>query len=289
MLRRPTLDGLRRQSYHILAVTTVRTKSASAIELSYGHAGQGTPLVLLHGLGGSRNDWALQLPAWLPHFHLVAIDLRGHGSSPKPAGPYRMCLLAEDVASLLYRLDAWPAHILGLSLGGAVAQQLALDQPQLVRSLVLVNTAPRFVSDSWRYRLMGLQRVASAYLMNMNAVAAQVAQKLFPLDEQAALRKETCARLAANDPNAYKACLWAVARFDIRASLSRIECPVLVIAGDRDTVLPMEPKRLLAERVANGQLKVIADSGHATPIDQPTAFNEAVLAFLTQIDTPALN
>ncbi len=254
------------------------------IDLACGEAGHGPPLVLLHGLGSSRNDWLLQLPAVITRYRTIAVDLRGHGLSPKPAGPYRIEQMAADVAQLLVRLDAHPAHVLGISLGGAVALQVALDFPHLARSLLLVNTAARLVSDQWRQRLMGLRRVAGVYLYGMDRVAEGVALRLFPRPEQAALRRETAQRLASNDLQAYRATLWAVARFDVRARLGEIDCPTLVVAGDQDNTVPLAAKRLLAERIPHSRLEIIANSGHATPVDQPEAFNRAALRFLEQVN-----
>lgn len=254
------------------------------IDLAYSEAGSGPPLVLLHGLGGSQRDWELQLPAFRPHYRVIMPDLRGHGRSPRPRGPYRISLLAADVALLLMRLDARPAHVLGLSLGGAVALQLAIDYPELVRSLVLVNALPRFVTSHWRQRLLALRRFLNVYLRGMDKVADEVAARLFPLLEQAPIRAEAARRLASNDPAAYRASLWAAARFDVSYLLDLITCPVLVVAGDRDTTLPLAPKRRLAEQLPNARFQVIANSGHATPLDQPEAFNRVVLAFLREVE-----
>lgn len=254
------------------------------VDLAYSESGNGPPLVLLHGLGSGQRDWELQTPAFAPAYRVIIPDLRGHGRSPKPRGHYRMSQLAADVALLLMRLEARPAHVLGLSLGGAVAQQLAIDHPELVHSLVLVNTVSRFVTTQWRQRLLGVRRFASVYLEGMDKVADQVADRLFPLLEQAPVRAEAVTRLASNDPAAYRASLWAVVRFDVSFLLDLITCPVLVIAGDRDTTLPLEAKRQLAERLPNARFCVLANSGHASPIDQPEEFNRLVLDFLHSVD-----
>ena len=253
------------------------------VDLAYGEAGAGAPLVLLHGLGSSRHDWALQLPAFVSNYRTIAVDLRGHGASPRPAGPYRIAQFAADVALLLMRIDARPAHVVALSLGGAVAQQLALDYPELVRSLVLTNTASRFVTSEWRQRLFGMRRFAGAYLQGMDQVAVQVADRLFPLLEQTPLRNEAITRIAANDPKAYRASLWAVARFNTTFLLELITCPTLVIAGDRDTTVPLAAKQVLAQGIPNSRLLIIPNSGHATPVDQPEQFNRAVLDFLKAV------
>jgi pimeloyl-ACP methyl ester carboxylesterase len=254
------------------------------VDLTYGEVGSGSPLVLIHGLGGSGADWPLQLPFFAQHYRTIAVDLRGHGQSPKPPGPYRMSLFAADLALLLLRLAAHPAHLIGLSLGGAVAQQLAVDYPELVRSLVLVNTAPRFIAASWRQRALGLRRFANVYLRGMDRIAEDIAERLFPLLDQAPLRAEAISRLAANDLAAYRASLWAVARFDITFLLDLITCPALVVAGDRDTTLPMGPKQMLAEQLPHGRFLIIKDSAHATPIDQAQIFNQVVLEFLAEVN-----
>jgi len=254
------------------------------VDLAYHEHGSGSPLVFLHGLGGSQYDWLLQIPVFSAHYRLILVDLRGHGLSPKPRGPYRVAQMAADVALLLMRLEARPAHVLGLSLGGAVAQQLAIDQPELVRSLVLVNTVARFVNRRWRQRLQGLRRFVNVYAGGMDRTADHIAGLLFPLIDQAELRKQAVTRLAANDPAAYRASLWAVARFDTSLLLDLITCPALVIAGERDQTLPLEPKQALAAGLPNARFQIIPDSAHATPIDQPEIFNEAVLAFLREVE-----
>ncbi|MEA3335527.1 MAG: alpha/beta hydrolase [Chloroflexota bacterium] len=254
--------------------------SDPTVDLFYSESGVGQPLVLLHGLGGTGNDWELQLPAFAPRYRSLSVDLRGHGRSPKPKGPYHITQFAGDVVKLLKNVDAYPAHVLGLSLGGAVAQQLAIDYPDAVRSLVLVNTLPRFVSSQWRYRLMGARRFANLYFQGMDKVAEDVAERLFPMLEQAPLRTEAISRLATNDMSAYRASIWAVARFDVTLLLDLIDCPALVVAGDRDITIPLEPKVALADSLPNAKFTMVYDSGHATPIDQPEVFNQAVLDFL---------
>jgi pimeloyl-ACP methyl ester carboxylesterase len=264
---------------------TVPHDLLDTVDLAYTEYGAtGRPLVLLHGLGGSQDDWPLQLPFFSPRYRVICVDLRGHGRSPKPPGLYRMSQFAADLALLLMRLEAHPAHVLGLSLGGAVAQQLAVDHPDLVRSLVLVNTLARFLTTQWRQRLLGARRFLSTYLRGIDAVADDIAVRLFPMVDQAELRAMARTRLASNDPAAYRASLWAVARFDVTFLLDLIDCPVLVVAGDRDATLPLEPKRQLADRLPNARFQLIENSAHATPIDQPGVFNDLVLDFLKDVD-----
>src|SRR6266852_5404770 len=119
----------------------------NALDLYYETAGAGPALVLLHGLGSSSADWALQLPAFAARYRVISVDLRGHGLSQDGARSYTVVQMAEDVASLLAQLGEPPAHVVGLSLGGCTAQILAARHPQCVRSLVLCNTFARLRPD----------------------------------------------------------------------------------------------------------------------------------------------
>lgn len=271
-------------SYALLDTVDLAYSEIAGSDARGNGSSSGSPLILIHGLGGSQADWPFQTPAFATRFRVITLDLRGHGRSPKPPGPYRMSQLAADVALLLMRRQARPAHVVGLSLGGAVAQQLAIDYPELVRSLVLVNTASRFVSTQWRQRLLGARRFADVYLQGMDKVAENVAGRLFPLLDQAPMRAEAVRRIAANDLAAYRASLWAVARFNVTFLLDLIHCPTLVVAGENDTTVPIAPKQLLAQRIRGSRWLVIAGSGHATPLDQPAAFNQAVIEFLEAVE-----
>src|SRR5690349_3136704 len=114
-------------------MSTIRTPDG--VNISYDTFGSGDPVVLVHGLGSYVGDWQAQIDALSREFQVVAIDLRGHGESDKPAGPYSVALFASDVAAVIGGLRLGPSHVVGLSLGGAVAFQLAVDRPDVVRSL----------------------------------------------------------------------------------------------------------------------------------------------------------
>jgi pimeloyl-ACP methyl ester carboxylesterase len=103
---------------------------------------------------------------------------------------------------------------------------------------------------------------------------------MFPKPEQEMLRKLAAERIAANDVTTYRRLLLAASAFDVRRRLGQITCPTLVIAGDRDTTVPIKAKRLLAASISGARLEIVADSGHATPIDQPEAFNSLVMGFV---------
>jgi 3-oxoadipate enol-lactonase len=265
----------------------------NGIRLRYETWGVGTvPLVLLHGLGSSADDWFLQLPAFAPRYLCVAVDLRGHGLSEKPAGRYSVGSFAADVAGLIHALDLAPAHILGLSLGGMVAQQLAIAHPQVVRSLVLLNTLPGVWPPPRPFVRMVLRRSIPPLFENLRArrrmpdmtlFAERVATDLFPDPAAAFLRDLTAARIAANDPAAYRRAILALARFWPGAAFKRIACPALIIAGDADRVVPGVYQARLREALPHSGFVPITGGGHACNIDHADEVNAAVLEFLDHV------
>jgi pimeloyl-ACP methyl ester carboxylesterase len=160
---------------------------------------------------------------------------------------------------------------------------MALDCPARVRSLTLVNAFARFDLGGPGNALPLLVRMGVLGLLGLPAQAQFVVRRLFPKPEQAPLRKLAAERIAANDPATYRRMMVAIQLFDVTRRLGEITCPALVIAGDRDSTVPLRAKRLLASRIPGARFEMIADSGHATPIDQPEAFNQIVMDFVEPV------
>lgn len=252
-------------------------------ELYYERIGAGQPVLLIHGLGGSSRDWALQAPAFAAQYEVITVDMRGHGRSAKPRQRYRIAGFAADLAGLLDGLNAAPAHVVGLSLGGMVALELALSYPALVRSLVVVNSGPRAPAGTLRERL-GLiatyvRRVATVRLFGMRRMGEVLAGQLLPEPEQAPLRQRLIAHWAENDPRAYLAALRAIGGWDVTARLGELRCPTLVVAAELDYT-PVTFKQAYAARIPRAELVVIDGSRHLTPFDRPAELNAAILGFL---------
>ena len=188
--------------------------------------------------------------------------------------------MAADVAALLSALEAPPAHVVGLSLGGCVALTLALDHAALVRSLTLVNTFARLTPAGPRGALRGLARLGLLACAPMRVVAVHVARGLFPRPDQRELYLAAVASLASNSRRTYFASLRALASFNVRRRLAELRCPTLVMAGDRDTTVPLAAKRRLQRSIPGAELIVVDDSGHVTPCDQADRFNALLLRFI---------
>ncbi len=253
------------------------------VRLHYEKAGEGAPLVFLHGLGSSHRDWWRQVEYFRDQYRVITVDLRGHGRSEKPAGPYSIPLFAEDVAALLRELDATPACIVGLSMGGMVAFQLAIDHPEVVERLVVVNSAPEARLNSLKDYWIYWSRRLVTQVLGVRRTGQLLAERLFQKPEQGRLRQQFEERWAENDKQAYLAAIDAIAGWSVEEQLDQITCPVLVVAADEDYT-PVSDKRDAVARIPDARLVVIPDSRHATPVEQAEMFNRELKEFLAGSD-----
>jgi pimeloyl-ACP methyl ester carboxylesterase len=253
-------------------------------KLYYEVEGAGDPLLFLHGLGSSSAAWAFQRPVFAADYELILPDIRGHGRSGKPSGPYSMTLFASDIIALLDALQIPAAHVVGLSLGGMIGFQMAVDYPERVRSLVAVNAGPEVVPRTFKERWAIWQRQLLVNLFSMDRIAETIGTRLFPEPGQADLRQMAIEGFAANDKAAYKASTGAILGWSVRHQLSDIRCPVLLVAADQDYT-PVSTKEAFLAEIPDARLVVIENCRHATPLDQPQAFNAAVGEFLTSIES----
>ena len=253
--------------------------------LHYEIHGRGQPVLLVHGLGSSTRDWEYQLPVLKQHFQVISLDLRGHGRSDKPRERYSIAGFAEDVGALIRHLELPPVHLVGISMGAMVGFQLAVDQPQLLRSLTVVNSGPEVKAHSLRDWLEIAKRWSLSRLLSMEQIANGLGRLLFPKAEQQALREKIQQRWPENDKRAYLSALDAIIGWSVREHLGRISCPCLVVSADRDYT-SVASKQAYVQELPHGRLVVIEDSRHATPMDQPEAFNQCLLAFLHELDSP---
>jgi pimeloyl-ACP methyl ester carboxylesterase len=256
------------------------TVSVNSIELYYQESSAGYPLLLLHGLGSSGDDWWFQMPAFAPHFRVILPNLRGHKQSSSIRWPVTVYTLAADVAKLMEALEISQAHVLGLSLGGMVGQVLAIHFPEKVNKLILVNTFAHLWPTSLRETFTLARRVIVSKFLPPETTAKVVARDLFPKPDQAALRSEVLSRIGVNDVTSYRYLVDTIRHFDSRSQLDRIKAPTLLITGDRDAIVPRGCQQQLVRGIRKVQWHIVRDSGHATPVDQPEEFNRVVLEFL---------
>ncbi|MFC2064630.1 alpha/beta fold hydrolase [Chloroflexota bacterium] len=255
--------------------------TTNQIKMNYQITGDGDPLVLIHGLGSSGRDWEYQLDVFARKFKVITMDLRGHGNSDKPKGPYSMAMFAQDIAGLLIELQEEPAHVVGLSLGGGIAFQLALDHPDLVKTLTIVNSFPELMIRSFKDRLNTWQRFAIVKLLGMKKMGEILSERLFPKEEHGEIRELFVQRWAENDPRAYQASMQAMIGWSVVNRLDSIKCPTLIIAADND-YSSVESKQEYTKLIPGAELVIIQDSRHATPVEHPEKFNKLLWDFLSK-------
>lgn len=252
------------------------------VSLYFEDLGAGDPVLLLHGLGSSGQDWEHVVPRLAARYRVIVPDVRGHGRSDKPPGPYGVPLFAQDVAALCERLGLTRVHIVGLSMGGMIAFQLAVVRPELVRSLVIVNSGPDMVPRTLRFWLAINTRLGILRLLGRRGprtLARLLAPKLFPKPEQAELRRRLEDTIGQNDPDVYLRATRGLVGWSVLDRLHEITCPVLVLASEHDYT-PLSAKAAYVARLRDARLVEIKDSGHASPMDQPEPIAAAILRFL---------
>ncbi len=242
----------------------------------------GSPAVLLlHGLGANGSMWSLQFDDLIAAgYRPIAPDAPGFGDSPYDGRGWNFGRVAAHLAALLRELETGPAHVVGLSMGGVIAQQFALDYPALTRKLVLVSTFSVLRPSTLSQWLYFLQRLVVVHLVGLEQQSKIVARRVFPLPEQEALRQMAAAQIARADPRAYRAAMRHLGLFDSRRRLNEIRVPTLVITGECDSTVSPARQKFLAEGILNARQVVLPGGGHAVAIDQAEAFNRVLLEFL---------
>lgn len=253
------------------------------IETFYERGGNGTPLLLIHGLGSSTRDWERQMVALAPFHEIIACDVRGHGRSGKPPGPYSILQFADDIAALVRGLGVGPVHVAGLSMGGMIAFQLALDAPDIVRSIVIINSGPELVLKTMAHKLYFLQRKVTVNLFGMKRFGKMLAKALFPNPDQRGFRKTMAERWAENDKTAYLTAMEALIGWSVMERLPEIGVPALILASDRDYT-PPGYKQKYAERMPESEVVVIENSRHISPVDSSARVNREVALFLSKVE-----
>jgi len=251
------------------------------IQLYYEESGSGQPLVFIHGLGSSTRDWQLQIEAFSKDYRVIAFDVRGHGQSDKPPGPYSVKQFAEDTAALFDTLGIEPAHIVGVSMGGMIAFQLAVSHPACVATITIVNSGPELIPRTLPEKLSVYSRILIVQLLGMRRMGEVLAKRLFIKPEQEELRQLFIERWAENDKRAYLDSLRALIGWSVSDYIGHIDCPTLVIAADED-YSPLALKEAYVAKMQNAELQVIEDSRHATPIEKPEVFNTVLDGFLAK-------
>jgi 3-oxoadipate enol-lactonase len=239
-----------------------------------------TPVVFLHAVGLDLTWLGPQVEAASARHRVVAFDLLGHGASSRPARGYSLEELACDLVAVIRGVGASSAHVVGHSVGGMIAQVLAVQQPEMVRSLTLIATAPSF-SEAARKAIR--QRGQVTRSNGMGAVLQATIERWFT-PEFAARRPDVidrCIKTLLSDSKEVHAAMWeGIARHDASARLGALRCPALVVAGEQDTSTPPQVARELAAMIPGAQFEIIPAAAHLAPVEAPELVNDQLLKFL---------
>jgi 3-oxoadipate enol-lactonase len=238
-------------------------------------------LVLSNSLGSDLRMWDPLAPLLGGHFRLIRYDTRGHGLSEAPLPPYRMADLARDVAGLLDRLRIDSAVICGLSVGGVIAQQLAIDFPGRVKALVLCDTGARIGTvASWEERISIVRQKGMAALVEPSMARW--------FTEEFRKRRADQVRgyanmVARSEPEGYIGVCCALRDADLSEASAVIDKPTLVLCGEQDIATPPEMSRQLASMIPSARLSLIPGAAHISCVEQPEFMANLITEFLREV------
>jgi 3-oxoadipate enol-lactonase len=243
-------------------------------------------VVLLHSLATHSALWAFQVPAWSVHFRVISVDLPGHGRSAVPAGDVSLAGMAREVVAVLDHLQIARAALVGLSLGGMVAQAVALGHAHRVAAMVIAHAGARTdasVREIWEQRIQQFEAGGLAGLSHPTL------ERWFPraFSEGSPITMAWMARLIEEtDPRGYVGAIRAIQDLDHLDRLPSVAVPTLVIAGEADAAVPPTVASMVAQRIPNARLQLLEDTGHIGNVQQPNLFTELVGQFLQSALTP---
>ena len=261
------------------------TIQANGQTLYYEVHGEGEPLLLVMGLAADTMAWAMQVPAFSAHYRTIIFDNRDVGQSSMAAGPYEITDMAQDTLALADALELESFHLVGVSMGGAIAQEVALATPDRVRTLTLAMTWPRGgawaakLSELWSARVERMsreERVDELMLLTLSEDFFENA------DGVAWLRDVMLQNPHPQSADAFARQLDASSRQDTRERLGRLAMPTHVIGAEHDILVPVWKSRELAELIPGAQLSVIDAGPHGANLERAEEFNRLVLDFLDQ-------
>jgi len=275
------------------------TAHINGIDVYYEEQGQGDPLLLIMGLAADSLAWMFQLPDFSKHFRTIVFDNRGVGRSSKPAGPYSIAEMAEDAAGVLDALDVRRAHVVGVSMGGMIAQELTLRHPERVRGLVLACTYAKpdaAIERQFETSLgvFGGSRGADGSInidlgkldpmMFFQHLLPTVFNAEFILTELPKLMQVFSGALQHGfSMDAIMSQVVATQGHDTVDRLGQIKAPTLVLTGNSDLLIPSTCSDVLAAKIPGAKLVKIPGGSHGFNFETPDAFNKAVLDFLATV------
>jgi 3-oxoadipate enol-lactonase len=253
---------------------------SNGIEINYTVQGEGPWVVMSHSLGCDISMWDEQVRALKASFKVLCFDTRGHGASDAPATDYTLDMLSGDLLGLLDGLGIDKPHFVGLSMGGMIGMTFALKHPGRFRSLVLCDTSSRIPAEAgpiWEGRI----KIAAE--QGMEPLVEPTLQRWFtePFYKANKTMMSRVGQMIRNTkPAGYIGCCRAIPKIDLTDRLGAIPCPVQVIVGEQDVGTPVAMSRAIQAAIPGSRLDVLASASHLSNLEQPAAFNKALLEFV---------
>lgn len=245
--------------------------------------GDGPPLLLLHGMGGTWRELAPQLDGLSDRFRCIAIEHRGHGRSERTTGRYTIDLFTQDAVAVCNVLGITHTHVAGLSMGGMIGMNMALRYPWLVDSLVLIDSAAR-PEESYRLGLEAIARFVRdqgfADTPLQGGTSAALAWSPTTVFQRPEIIRDNIREALSTDPDVYARTALAVAELDLLDRLGDIRAPALVLWGDHDVLVPRTYSDALVAGIERAELVVVPDAGHLCTLEQPELVNGLIRDFL---------
>lgn len=259
-------------------------RDIGGVRLNVLDEGTGQAVLFLHGLGGCWRDWEPQVESWRTDHRVVVIEHRGHGRSDRVAGPYSTDQFAADALAACRLAGVDHAYVVGLSMGGMIAQKMALADPGFVDALVLCDTFLRPGSA----RAAGLRMVAGLVrtegLGALDRLMAEAEGAWPAAGDAGAVTRHNLRDAEGNDPDCWAAAAEAICDHDTSGAADEIAAaaPSLVVWGADDLGVPVKLARLLAEAVGAEELVVLEGAGHVCNLERPEAFDRALRTFFAR-------
>ncbi len=257
---------------------------ANGVALAYELSGSDAAptVVLSHSLAAASGMWEPQVTALSGPYRILSYDMRGHGESDAPEGPYSFEMLADDVAGLMDALGIERAHFVGLSIGGMIGQHFALRHPDKVDRLALCSTTSRVPAEG---RPMWDQRIKDVVEQGMESQVAPTIDRWFTPDflngdPDAVAGIE--AMIRSTPTQGLIGCAHAIRELDVTGRLGEIEHRTLVMPGELDEGAPVAASEVIANAIPNARLRVIPGVRHLSNVERPDLFNEALSDFLDE-------
>jgi len=239
------------------------------------------PILLIHGLGSDSSSWQFQIPELIKAgYRPIAVDVPGFGKSGFQNYPWTIRKASSIILRELVDKIPEPIILVGLSMGGTVAQTLYRQRPGKFKKLVLVSTFSRLRPSAGENLPYLLRRLAQVSTGNISKQAQTVADRLFPGEDQKFLHDYLLEQVATANPKVYRQCMVSLGLFNSRLWMRKCTIPVLVISGDADTTVTLKNQIRLAHGIPHCEHIIISGGGHAVSVDHAEEFNSFLLRFL---------